>query len=415
MKLCFSLSMFDIKFFCFCVLFTISEICINLFIYSDDNTIFKKNNLLDPFCYYVGFFLNIIPSTISNKCLKTKSQPIAKSQKVEEESNKAIEYIYNNPYDQYLSIKDILKFFVVCLFFLITDILEIIIDIINNSINDDCNNDSNEGNDEFIYEDDYLAYEFLIIYFLPKIFTDIVYYKHQNVSFFILFLIEFAKSIYSYLNYKNFNSKSLIIILLNIISSILFATCFAYIKGLMKYKFISPFKCCFMIGMVNAPLIIIISSIFSIFKEKIYDYNINIFKTFNEIEIDDTSNIIRLIIFPFIYSILMSLLTKTINDFTLYHIYIPFLIENFLKNIYNAFESDYIPNIILLSASFFIELIMILIFLEIIEVKLFGLNENIKKNIELRAMTESIIAINDNEDDDDDERLSIEKYNNISN
>ena len=47
---------------------------------------------------------------------------------------------------------------------------------------------------------------------------------------------------------------------------------------------------------------------------------------------------------------------------------------------------------------------MILIFLELIEVKFCGLNKDIKKNIELRSITESTLIIdNDNKDEDDDD------------
>ena len=48
---------------------------------------------------------------------------------------------------------------------------------------------------------------------------------------------------------------------------------------------------------------------------------------------------------------------------------------------------------------------MILVFLEIIEIKFCGLNENVKRNIELRSLNESSLAIeNDDDDEFDDER-----------
>ena len=82
--------------------------------------------------------------------------------------------------------------------------------------------------------------------------------------------------------------------------------------------------------------------------------------------------------------------------------YIPLLINHFIQNIIKNFE---IIEIIFLISCFFIELIMILVFLEIIEIKFCGLNENLKRNIELRAMIDSSLS-NENDDDDeiDDER-----------
>ena len=428
MQFCFSFGMFDIKYFYFCALFVIFETCINLFIYND-NDLLNRHILLDPFCYYAGFLLNIFPALIISKCSQKKSKQI--TNKLKEESTHSIEYIYNNPFDKYLSKKDIVKFFGICIFLIITDLIQIIFDL--NIIK---NNENDTNPYKFVYEDDYLFCEFLIIFILPLLLADIVYYKHQKITFIILTLLEFSKSFYFNFIYDKFFWSDILKIVLNIISAILYSTFFVYIKGLMKYKFISPYKCCFMIGMINVPLIIIINIVLSLIDLKEYEDYINIAYLFADTDLTEINNIIRLIIFILIYGILMALLTKTINDFTLYHIYIPFLVENFIKNIFNSINKyieyfEYNKNnnnnndtddlqkligiIIFLIISFSIELIMILIFLEIIEVNFCGLNKNLKKNIELRAITDSTICLDDINDDFDDERYSIEKDNNIIN
>jgi hypothetical protein len=265
MKFCFSFGLFDTKYFLFCVLITFFEICINLFIYNDDdnNNIFTNHLLLDPFCYYAGFLFNIFLVLFIRKCSKTKSETIDIALK--EENTHLIEYLYNNPYNKYLSIKDIIKFIGICLFLLTTDIIEIITNII--AINDYKNKYGDVGNENnrFEYEDDYLFYEFLMIYFLPLFFTDITYYKHQKITFIILCLLEFTKSSYFTFFFDGFSYSDIWKILLNILSAILYSIFFAYIKGLMKYKFISPYKCCYMIGLINFPLIIIIYFILSFF------------------------------------------------------------------------------------------------------------------------------------------------------
>ena len=450
MKFCFSFGMFDIKYFFFCVLFVILEICINLFIYKDNgDDILNKHLLLDPFCYYAGFLMNIFLALINSKFSRKKSKPIPN--KLKEESTHAIEYIFNNPYDKYLSKKDFLKFFGICIFLIITDLIQIVLDL--NIINDKDTGSKSENMNmnntktvnetvnttmsaKFVYEDDYLFCEFLIIFILPLLLADIVYYKHQKIAFIILTLLEFSKSFYFNFIYDEYSPSDIWEIVLNIISAILYSTFFVYIKGLMKYKFISPYKCCFMIGMINVPLIIIINIVLSLIDLKEYEDYINIAYLFADTDLTEINNIIRLIIFILIYGILMALLTKTINDFTLYHIYIPFLVENFIKNIFNSINKyieyfEYNKNnnnnndtddlqkligiIIFLIISFSIELIMILIFLEIIEVNFCGLNKNLKKNIELRAITDSTICLDDINDDFDDERYSIEKDNNIIN
>ena len=144
MKFCFSFGMFDIKFAFYCTLVAVLDLYINLFIYKEDEdqeNIFDKHLLLDPLCFYVGFLLNIIPALISYKYSKTEKEK-PKANKLKEENTKSIEYIYNNPYDQYLSTKDFIKFIIVCLFLLSTDFMEIIISI-KNSNNDTLNGSLN--------------------------------------------------------------------------------------------------------------------------------------------------------------------------------------------------------------------------------------------------------------------------------
>jgi len=76
--------------------------------------------------------------------------------------------------------------------------------------------------------------------------------------------------------------------------------------------------------------------------------------------------------------------------------YIPFIIENYIEYIFEGFGK---PNIIFLILSFIFELIMILVFLEIIEINCCGLNENLKRNIQFRGTIDSSLTI---ENDDDD-------------
>ena len=68
-----------------------------------------------------------------------------------------------------------------------------------------------------------------------------------------------------------------------------------------------------------------------------------------------------------------------------------------------------VENIILIS-SFLIELIMILAFVEIIEIKYCGLDENLKRNIELRGMRDSSTNI-EVDDDDFDETKDFKETN----
>ena len=111
---------------------------------------------------------------------------------------------------------------------------------------------------------------------------------------------------------------------------------------------------------------------------------------------------IFLISLPFSYGIFQFITNNIINDYTIYHIYIPFLLRFFIKNIIKNFI---IYEKIILISSFLIELIMILVFLEVIEINCCGLNKNLKKNIESRGIIDSSLAIeNDDDDEIDDEK-----------
>ena len=453
MKFCLFLGTFDIKFLFICLLAGILEIYINLFIYGEvdgNENIFDYRLLLDPLCYYVGFLLNIIPALINNKCSKTKKEkPI--ENKLKEENTQSIEYIYNNPYNIYLSKKDFIKFLFICFFLLLTDFIDTIIsikeiednknnntdDYSNRALKDEYNDiiynyiyysyinttniTNNDTNNELFdyYEDDYLFFEFIIIFILIKFFTKTKYYKHQNISFVILCFMEIIKSVI-FLSQRV--KKNYLLILYNIINSILYGFYYSYIRGLMKYKFVSPYKICYMIGIINVPIISIIYIVISFFdlgncdiNKHDIDYCLNIFESFKEI---DALNYFRLISLSLSYGVLMALFNKTINEFTLYHIYIPLLVENFIKNIISYSGNDDDDSffiIIFLCISFFIELFMILVFLEIIEVNFWGLDKNLKKHIELRSINETYSTFLDNDDDNDDERMSIQKKTNIIN
>ena len=231
-------------------------------------------------------------------------------------------------------------------------------------------------------DDDFMIIEYLIIFLVSKYAYNIeVYYKHQNISFLILILVEDFKTIYFFIKAQSYQIFDPMIIILVLLNSILYSISYLYIKGLMKYNFISPYRCNYKVGIINVPLIIIIYIIISFTPLGNNDndfYCDNIFALFRE-GISGTKNIIFLISLPFAYGILLSLINKIIYEYTIYHIYIPILIEYFIQNIIKNLEI--VENIILIS-SFVAELIMILVFVEIIEIKCCGLDENLKRNIE---------------------------------
>ena len=351
MVFCISVGTFDIKYFIYCALIAISELYINFVIYKYDETILNDHQIFGIFCYYFGYLLNIIPTWFVNQ-----------------------DYLDNIPDDKKLSIKDILKFFIIYTILLLIEVIE----IISNAIDSD-------DEQKLGYKDGYLLFLILIMFILPKFISKIVFYKHQKISFIGFILIEVIKSIVFFIKKSNFQINDFLIIILNIFFSLLLAVYYIYIGRLMKYKYISPYKCSFLVGVGFVPLIIIIYFIISFTND--FDNIFDLFKDFEDLKL---SNTILLISYPLASGLLGLLLFKTINDFTLFHLNIPFIIKKFIREVTRGEE-----NIFFLISSFSLELIMIFVFLEIIEINFCGLNENLKKNIKKRAISESSLINKD--------------------
>jgi len=370
----------ELKYIIYCFLSVILYIYIYYCIVdSKEKNIITEHELLYSFCYFLGYLLNVIPEWIVDIKSETKERP---------------------------KINKVLNFFLYCLITLFIGLIKSTLSLINNKKEE---NDNKNENNIGIYDDDFMIIEYLIIFLVSKYAYNIeVYYKHQNISFLILILVEATKNIYFFIIKNSYQISDIIIIILVIINSILYSISYLYIKGLMKYNFISPYRCNYKVGIINVPLIIIIYIIISFTPLGNNDndfYCDNIFALFRE-GINDIEDIIFLISLPFAYGILLSLINKIIYEYTIYHIYIPILIEYFIRNIIK--NLGLVENIILIS-SFLIELIMILVFVEIIEIKYCGLDENLKRNIELRGMRDS--STNIEVDDDFDETKDFKETN----
>ena len=254
MKFCISLGIFDLKYFLYFSLYAILEIIIILFVYKDDYNIIDKHPFLNSLYLFVGYLLNFFPGWLSYKRSKIKEIPIINENK--EENNESIKYIYKNPYVKLLSNKDILKVLFICIILLLKELIGI-------------------ASTKFIYnykkeeyEDKFNFIQFLIIYLFSKYSNRTqTYYKHQNFSFLILSLVEIIKIIFFLYREISNSSNNISPIILKIISEIidciLYSVYFLSIKGIMEFKFISPYKCNYIIGIINTPLIIILYIIIS--------------------------------------------------------------------------------------------------------------------------------------------------------
>ena len=245
------------------------------------------------------------------------------------------------------------------------------------------------------------------------------YYRHQYISIIIIISLEIFRLLIKLITgkYNDFKKK----IGLQIIRSFLHSLFIGYSKGLMQYKYFSPYKALYIFGFINGVLIMIIYCISSFipvknddlcklkYEGKCYFDNFkSIFTEFNFIQF--------LGLFLYIISIPGSklLFNKISNDFTICHIFTYFTIYSFYE-IIKSFNDDKNKIIIFIQLILNIfEIIMAFVFLEIIIINLWGLNKNVKINIQKRALSDFNTDegnINDIIDIDDDYEIDYEDNN----
>ena len=376
-------------------------IIIKIFLTIINNFCQLDNKLLRPLLYYFGNFLCFIPLLINRKCFKEKL--ITLNQKLEGKNKKVIKYLYNNPYATNLNMKDIFYIIIVSLLALFQDFLDILIQLMDTN-----NNIKNDINNQYLF-----FFEFLIWFLFSKYILKITYYKHQEFSIIGIVIIGIIRLIYRYYYLGNKWNIELIKFLIKIIYIIFNSIFYGYIKGLMKYKFLSPYTCCFIIGLINFTITLIVYIIvlnipcnfdffckdelitFEHFDSKdpvfVYDKDPPLFG-FKIID-NKIITITFLIIIPLILGINSVIINITMNDFSVYHIIIPINIGYFLIFLIEAIlqpDKNY-AYIIFSSILFFVEFLMYFIFLEIIELNFCNLNKNIKKNIKKRAKDDLLI------------------------
>jgi len=308
-----------------------------------------------------------------------------------------MDYIFSDSKNK-LKIKDILYLLLICLIILIDDFMIIIIKA-----------KKNQG--FIIFNEEYNSIEFFLLFIISIFIFRMRYYQHQHFSIILIIFLEILRYLIKIFNNTNFTFLSVFI--LQIIRSLSDCIFFGYIKGLMEYKYFSPFKCCYIFGFVNTPIIIFLYLIVSHISFKntnllcslkyndsyYFDNFYSIFKNINFVQI---SSFLLYTICNGIYQLLINI---TIGQFTICHLFMPCQLTQLFINIYESFSNLKLMPMVIISGIF--EIIFIFIFLEVIVLNFLGLNKNIKKNIENRAeedvkiskedeRTNSEILINEN-------------------
>ena len=337
----------------------------------------EANKLLKTLARYLGFDLCYIGEFILQKHTKRKED--TKNDELiyfDKKRSKIMDYIFSDSKNK-LNIKDLLYLLLICLIILIDDFMIIIIKA-----------KKNQG--FIIFNEEYNSIEFFLLFIISIFIFKMRYYQHQHFSIILIILLEIFRYLIKIFNDSNFTFLFSVFIL-QIIRSLSDCIFFGYIKGLMEYKYFSPFKCCYIFGFVNTPIIIFLYIILSHISFKntnllcslkyndsyYFDNFYSIFKNINFVQI---SSFLLYTICNGIYQLLINI---TIGQFTICHLFMPCQLTQLFINIYESFSNLKLMPMVIISGIF--EIIFIFIFLEVIVLNFLGLNKNIKKNIENRA------------------------------
>ena len=368
MVFCISFGKINFKYAIVLIFFILKIIYANFIVYEYSEKI-NDNQLLDLLLTNFGYFLCVIPALISKKMYRKRVDSI-NSIKINNNYSNFVNRLYNKPYSESLTYKEIINLFIISVIELIIEFCYIFANIIN----------------DYDYNEKYFFVEILIWFFFPSIFLKLTFYKHQYTAIIIITIIGLIKtSISSFIN-KSFDYKTLI---LEVIIYTLNGIIYGYLKGLMEYKLFSPYKCCYAIGLINSILLIIMYFIVTyapcnleiLCEEE--EHLDNVYSLFENINYKE---ILILMSYSLLCGIDAVLINSIMNNLTLYHILIVFHIEQFINKI--VYLEDKIERIATISY-FIAELISILVFLEIIEINCCKLNKDLKRNIQERAILEA--------------------------
>lgn len=344
----------------------------------------SKNFILKAFLSYIGQTFFIFMQLILVKCtFRNKIENIPKNK----EKTSAIKLIFNDSSDK-MTNKDLINIIIFSIILLFIDISKAYLEI----------------DIKLVLIMPYYVFLLFFIFILSIYFYGIKFYKHQKCSIIFILIFEIIISIIMFLFLEQIVIlQDILHLLLEIFVSFLESLFIIYSKGLMEFKFFSPYKATYIFGLINSLLLLIIYIIvliipFECNSECSWDYfresysctnylcNLlfdNIKNLFKGHEPKEIIYMIGLSIFLGCTSLIFNII---INKYTVCHLFLfeqnkeiiqLYLFFHVWGNADEEYKFIFIISIIVLVLEFF----AILVFIECIELNCFELNKNTKKNI----------------------------------
>ena len=193
-------------------------------------------SLLKPLLTYIGMTLCFIPDLILKKKSQNKKDPETTEINNNNKKKGFIEYIYNDLSDK-IEGRDYIHIGFISLLLLLIDFIKIYLE-------------KKENCEDAQYYFTELPFLLIISIYIYKI----NFYKHQYLSIIVITIIGFIqyiiKTIYYY---KETSDLEKIMIELSLLILIGLGESFflSYAKGLMQFKFFSPYKVCYVFGLIK--------------------------------------------------------------------------------------------------------------------------------------------------------------------
>ena len=263
----------------------------------------------------------------------------------------------------------------------------------------------------------YNALDVFYLYILTKIIHKTNFYRHHNLSVFILIVILLLNYFFKLYQLKNngdtFDYPSDLACFIPLIIFPIFDSYRNYFsKYIMMHYYFSPFLFIFVMGVMYIFLSIILLIIFL----NIDCGNSAICLAISQIEKISVYAIILYIFKSILLSLNVFFTLLVMNDFTLLHIIVLFIFIRLVNNTFDLFENFAYYQLIINIITFAIEIFFLFVLFEIIELNFCGLNVNLKKNIRNRSKTESSLIYYDEIDNStlNSENDSIKELENVS-
>lgn len=245
---------------------------------------------------------------------------------------------------------------------------------------------------------------FFLCFFTKHLLSNKIY-RHHLFSLAIFFCLDVIHIIFVLLDEKIQCQKIIFIFLL--ISSVCFSFELVFEKKLMDVHFFSIYRLCFIIGITTFFFNLIVSIIMTILSnhlEKKSKYIFNFSDYFKEMSENIYKEIIMILMYMFLTGFHNIFQFLTIKHLSPSHTLITQIMLSFFCSIMNMLFTEMKAITCFISLVFhFICIIVLLIFLEVIELKFCGIDKDTKHNINKRAELEKYMqnanvneSVNDN-------------------